>query len=61
MITSQEVQNRLIDSTGYENDLEIIDKALNEAWNEAIEAAVETMDNQDTLKLAQESILKLKK
>lgn len=39
----------------------LVSQVQKEAWNEAIKAAVETMNNQETLKLPQQSILKLLK
>ena len=58
MITAEKVQKRLIDSTGYENDLEIIEESLKESWNEAVESVAE---NAYTNSAGKESILKLKK
>jgi hypothetical protein len=39
----------------------VIEKIVKETWNEAINAASDTMNGQDTLKLQQEVILNLLK
>jgi hypothetical protein len=57
----EELIKEFIHCGSIQEDLSFMENVQNEAYNQAIRDVVETMDNQETLKLAKEVILKLLK